>query len=369
MEPSGLVNRLIMDPKDYRKEFVFNGELIGPQRLPDLDAAWKRPIIEFLKNWYDESEYVELTSSGSTGTPKMIRLAKSTMLESARFTNRFFNLKAKDPALLCLPANFIAGKMMLVRAIAGDLSLFAIPPASTILFELPLAFTALTPHQLEKTLTVNPAFFSRTKYAIIGGGSISHKMEHKLKDLSCRMFSSYGMTETSSHIALRPLNGPEATNRYQLIDDSIRIETGKKGNLIIKAPYLGINPIVTRDVVTLLDQRSFLWSGRLDNMINSGGIKIFPEILESKLEGDIPNRLFFFGESDDIYQQRVALLIESPTPPNLESILPVLREKLNRFELPVRIYYSPQFTETSNGKVHRKKSLKNITMIYEKSGK
>ena len=351
----------------YLKPLRLNDQWVSSGSLPAADQSWAKEISDFLRDWYDESEYIHVNTSGTTGFANRIRLRKSTMVQSALFTIKHLGLQEGDRALLCLPARYIAGKMMIVRAIVGNLSLWAIKPESAIRFEEPLAFCAITPHQAIRTLAENPRFFDLTRTIILGGGNIGESLKSLLMDQPSRIFSSYGMTETSSHIALRQINGPEASDWYTPIDPSIRLSTDPDDCLIICAPYLGEDPVHTRDIVRLKDGNHFQWLGRKDNMINSGAIKIFPEVLESKLEGFFPFRFLFFGEADPAFQQRVSMLVETGSNIDLESLLLTLRQELDKFEQPVRIYRRTKLPENANGKVLRKEAILEMELIYENS--
>lgn len=235
---------------------------------------YERATGDFLLNWMDEHDYIEVKTSGSTGDPRIIKLDKQAMVRSAIATGDFFGLEPGDRALDCLPTNFVAGKMMLVRAIILGLEIDIVTPTSHPLDLTKGAydFCAMVPFQLGNSL-VN---INQIKKLIVGGSPVPKEIFPKLKDLKTKVFETYGMTETITHIAARPLNHLEngIVPPYTIFPD-VAIETDDRNCLVVTANYLNIDHIVTNDVVELINENQFELIGRHDNMINSGGIKLF----------------------------------------------------------------------------------------------
>lgn len=328
---------------------------IKNKRLGKL-SEWEVSLFNFLEEWLDEKAFIIAHTSGSTGSPKPIQLLKENMLASARMTNQFFQIDENSQLLLCLSANYIAGKMMIVRAFAAGATLSVIEPSSTPDIDANYDFAAMVPMQVESLLEANQKDqLNRIKNLIIGGSAISAPLEKKLQDLTTSCYSTYGMTETVSHVALSAINGPNKSNQYSALN-GIRFSTDERDCLIIHAPHLLNIPIVTNDIVMLLDESSFKWLGRWDNVINSGGVKIFPESVEQKLAEAIAERYFIASMPDARLGEKVVLAIESlPYPAEKERALMLrLESLLTRYERPKQILYIDTFEETASGKIIRR---------------
>ncbi len=315
-------------------------------------------VSSFLKAWFDNSEELKVQTSGSTGDPKIIFLKKSAMLQSAFATGEFFSLKAGTTALLCMSVGYIAGKMMLVRALylGWDMDVVKVQSNPLKLTEKKYDFAAMIP------LQVHHCFENlyRIGQLIIGGGVVPETLLKKIKTLPIKVFSTYGMTETITHIAAKRLNGLE--DRYYKTLPNIKLSLDRRDCLQIHAPLLSERVIVTNDVVHLLDDHTFEWLGRYDSVINSGGIKLIPEQLELKLSGLISERFFIASEPDDLLGNKVVLVIESKKKLVEEVASDVLIEiktskRLSKFEIPKKVYVIPQFIETPTGKINRKSTL------------
>ena len=269
---------------------IINGELVTPDTL----AAWRvgksgilSDLADFLAEWYASEPTMQLHTSGSTGTPTTLQADKKAMLASAELSCRVFGLKAGQQALLCLPLQYVAGKMMVVRALAAGLHLLVREPSSTPMERVftPVDFAAMVPMQAARTLASpeGAKALERIGTLLLGGGFIDHGLEQSLQGLSCRIYASYGMTETLSHIALRRVNGPEASDAYTPLP-GVRLSRDEEGALQLTVPHLGISHLQTNDMAELLPDGRFIILGRRDAVINSGGIKIQAEELENKLQ-------------------------------------------------------------------------------------
>jgi O-succinylbenzoic acid--CoA ligase len=291
---------------------------------------------------------MDLQTSGSTGKPKFISVKKKWMKNSAQLTGKTFGLKEGDSVLLCIPMKYVAGKMMVVRALELGLDLKVVEPSSSPLKNIndSIDFAAMVPLQLENSLNE----LDKVKILIVGGGQVSPQLVEKLQNISTQIYETYGMTETLTHVAIKPLNGPGKSELFQALD-GVHFEIDDKGCLVIHAPMLNPESIVTNDIVELVDKSSFRWLGRFDNVINSGGIKIIPEVVEAKLATVILNRRFFIaGVADESLGEKVILVVEG------ESVNITL-ESLEKYEKPKDIYFIPKFVETKSGKIHRQTTL------------
>lgn len=320
-----------------------------------MNLAWQSEIVALIEEWYSESDTIRVFSSGSTGKPKEFFFTKRQVVESAHLTAQTFQLKENTTALLCLPAKYIAGKMMILRALINGWNLLCVEPSTNPMSMVneQIDFTAMTPMQVQITLEMDINKFQFIDKLIIGGAAISEQLDQKLQEVSSSIFETYGMTETLTHIATRPINGNNRSKTFSALKN-ISIAQKENGCLCIEAKHLGVN-IQTHDVVEILNAGEFNLLGRIDNVINSGGIKIIPEQVEEKIRSLVPAPFYLIGEDDELLGQRVILKIEIETLDDKR--IQILKENisacLERFERPKKIILVPTFERTNSGKIIR----------------
>jgi o-succinylbenzoate---CoA ligase len=317
-------------------------------------------ISQFIELWKSGQQFFTLQTSGSTGKPKKITVSRQSMIRSAELTGQALNLKKGNTALICMPLEFVAGKMMLVRTLVLDLKLVAVKPSSNPLKqidkEIQIDFAAMTPMQVMESLKNKESLakLRNIKKLIIGGAPVSLQLERKLLQLPCEFYETYGMTETLTHIALRRINGKNHSEFFQVLPE-IKIRTDERGCLVIHAPHLDQPEVITNDLVEIINENQFRWLGRADQVINSGGVKIFPEQLEKKLESIIRQRFIIISLPDEKLGQKVVLVIESSIPTGFEAPLGLITEKVEPYEKPREIIFLKKFPETAGGKIKRYK--------------
>jgi O-succinylbenzoic acid--CoA ligase len=313
-------------------------------------APFEKEIGVFLLDWLDNAPTLQLNTSGTTGVPKIITISKQAMVLSAIATANFFNLQPGDKALHCLPTRYVAGKMMLVRAFIIGLELDLLPPTSA-LEELhkdkKYDFVALVPLQAEQNIDKLEQF----KKIIIGGQPISNLLSVQLQNLNAEIFETYGMTETITHIAAKRVGA-----EYFTVLPNITIATDDRNCLNINIPAISETIIKTNDIVEMVSPQSFKWIGRFDHVINSGGIKLFPEQLEAKLSKQIAIPFFITGIPDEKLGQKVILVIEGKS----FKLSEVYYTDLEKYEHPKEVFFIPQFTRTQTAKIDIKNTLKSI---------
>lgn len=340
---------LIIHP-DFRlngKSFTDVALLSEALYLKENGQLFEKEIANFLIDWLNSESFILVQTSGSTGKPKQIVLQKSAMIASAKATGLFFNLTPKSAALLCLSANYIAGKMMLVRAITLGLNLDTIDPTSTPLSSKKYNFIAMVPMQVEKSL----AKLHLVDKLLIGGTKVSYTLSESILKSNCNAFESYGMTETISHIAIKKI-GEQAFN----VLPNVTISADERSCLVIEASQLLKEKVITNDIVAMVNATQFIFKGRIDNVINSGGIKIFPEEVEYKLAKFISAPFFITSKPDEILGEKVILVIEA-TPFSIENIV---FSELSKYQIPKEILFLESFERTETQKINRKKSLEKL---------
>ncbi len=332
--------------------------------MVDLVEFSKNISIEtssFLEKWFNSNDTVEIKTSGSTGKPKSIFLKKEFMINSAKATGLYFNLGGKSKVLLCMSANFIAGKMMIVRALTLGWHLDIIEPSSNPLkdIEKQYDFSAMVPLQLNNSFQK----INQIKKLIVGGGEVSKELITKTQNIETEVYCTFGMTETITHIAIKKLNkfkNPELlSNSYYSILPNVSISKDDRGCLVIEAPNISEEIIVTNDLVEIISKNEFNWLGRFDNIINSGGIKLIPEQIEINLSKIVKSRFFVKGIPDEILGEKLILIIEGSTDKYLsKEILEKIKQSylFTKYEIPKKIFWIQKFVETETNKINRHKT-------------
>ena len=304
--------------------------------------AYEKVVGDFLLDWFDEKPYLLLNTSGTTGKPKLIRIDKQAMVNSALATGDFFDLKPGNKALHCLSTQFIAGKMMFVRAFILGLELdFVAPSAEPLLRNVKkYDFVAMVPLQVQNSLYA----LHNIKKIIVGGAKMDTILETELLKSTAKVYETYGMTETVTHIAARHVG-----EKFFSLLPNIKIAQDERSCLVIDAPLISKELIVTNDLVEINEVGQFVFLGRVDNIINSGGIKLVPEQIEQKLALKIKERFFVTSIKDEELGEKLVLIIEGDNQPLPDNFFDVL----DKYEKPKAVFYIPQFIETDNGKVKR----------------
>ena len=308
-------------------------------------------LEDFLSEWNNDSDRVLVHTSGSTGKPKPMMVEKKRMLNSARITCDFLGLKPGDSALLCMSLDYIAGKMVVVRSIERHLHLISVSPSGHPLKDVnkEITFAAMVPMQVYNTLQVSEERerLSRIRHLIIGGGAIDAVLEQELQSLpgDIAIWSTYGMTETLSHIALRRINGDEPSEWYQPFD-SVHISQTEEGCLVIDAPQVCAETLVTNDIVEIepyiynkVEKLRFRIKGRKDNVICSGGIKIQIEEVETLLKPHLEKTFMLAKKKDGKFGEIAVLLSED--------------EDIKRVEATVRRLLSDESEKSSDHKKYK----------------
>ena len=396
-----------MKTNKFHKNFKLQGNSfnsVGELLLFSKSIAIE--VYQFLEDWFDDKLYIEVRTSGSTGAPKLIQLQKKFMINSAKATGVFFELSENTTALLCMSPNYIAGKMMLVRALTLGWNLDVVEVTSKPLknSDKNYDFSEMVPLQIANSLSE----IEKIKKLIIGGGVVSNQLLNQIQQIKTEVFATYGMTETITHIAVRKLNNfqkaiesetkqsqfsippndkipsqAEKNVRFRLAEldaashykvfTNIKISTDERGCLVIEAPKISDELIITNDLVELFSEIEFKWLGRYDSIINSGGIKIIPEQLEEKLTNLISEPFFLAGLPDAALGEKLILVIEKVIPEMSRSAListtlnnhnNILFQKLkelktlSKYEIPKEIYCIKNFVKTPTGKINRIATLK-----------
>lgn len=311
-------------------------------------------VEEFLEEWNNDSPFVHVQTSGSTGAPKPMLVEKQRMLNSARITCDFLGLQPGDSALLCMSLDYIAGKMMVVRALERRLNLITVTPSGHPLSGLTadIDFAAMVPMQVYNATKVleERERLMQIRHLIIGGGAIDDSLAAALHTFPNHVWSTYGMTETLSHIALRRLNGPDASDWYTPFP-SVKVSLSADDCLIIDAPQVCSERLVTNDIAELSAGR-FRILGRKDNVICSGGIKIQIETIERQLRPRLLSPFLITKRPDAKFGEVVVLLTEGTA----DEARQVCAQVLSKYHQPKAYLHVDKIPLTETGKPARKQA-------------
>lgn len=349
-------DRLVIDgiERDAAGTLRYLDELARNSEDPSWAERLHGTAEELMRN-----EGLVATTSGTTGPSKRMLIPPTDLLASARLTAETFDLRPGDRVLHCLPAEYVAGKVMLARAFALGLDVRFIDPRGGILTRIAphecFRFAAMVPVQLHRALEENRARVEQQfETILLGGGPVSDALEELLHGLRTRIVLGYGSTEMVTHVALRDLNGERATHHFTALGDC-HFARDPRGCLVAFTPHLSVGQHLTNDLVELIDDTRFRWLGRYDNVILSGGKKIYPEQLEARTAGLLPYPHFFSPTPDEALGQAVMLTIESDRPKEelVSEVMGLLMPHLHPHEWPRRVIVLPRIARTASGKLIR----------------
>ena len=357
------------------------------EKLPIPTSPYEEKVVRFCQAWMAGQDTFRIHTSGSTGTPKQLLLTRSQMIASAELTGKTFQLSPQSHALVCLNIDYIAGMMMLVRAMVLDLRITVIEPKVNPLAEIhsdtPIDFASFVPLQLQSMLLDSSCVeqLNRMKALLVGGAAVGDVLAAQIKaKLQVPVYSTYGMTETVSHIAIRLLNEAVDETIFRVLD-GVSIGVDQRQCLTINSAVTNFETIQTNDIVTILSPNSFLLLGRIDNIINSGGVKVQLEKVEKvfmEMVGQanvIFPRAFAYGVTDEQLGQRLVMVLEKPLGiaekgfieiskdrPELVSLREKMKKVLSKYEIPKQFYAVSSFSETPTGKIDKIATIKRLNL-------
>jgi O-succinylbenzoic acid--CoA ligase len=338
--------------------------------------------LTFCGQWLSGGTEFAIKTSGSTGTPKPISIHRSRIEKSVRMTADALKLKAGDHAFVCLSTEYIGGLMMLARGLVLNLKLHVVEPQRDPFQSIALNATAqfdffsFVPLQLQTLFSANLDYIplvNKARAILVGGAPISHPLITQTHKISAPVYHTFGMTETVSHIALRRLNGPAASEAFTALN-GVHLGQDQRGCLTIKSDVAARDEITTNDLVELKSEREFIWLGRNDNVINTGGVKVQAEVVERGISKALqalfglthPYENFFVGPIPDaIYGERIAAIFERVhlSAGEQTRLKAALSKTVQKHEVPRQILSVPNFERARNGKINRKATLKKATQI------
>ena len=349
------------------REFSYDSLRATPDPAASLNGYEAR-VLELLRQWLLGAQEFGQRTSGSTGEPQLIVLKRRQLAASAARTGDYFDLGPGDRALVCLNCEFIGGKMMLVRGLERSLHLTVVEPHADPFAEVAggaeFDFAAFVPLQMRAMLAAGRAArLNKMRAILVGGAGVEPSLLAEIQQLSVPVYLTYGMTETASHMALRRLNGPEASPHYRVLP-GLHLGQDARGCLTVRGDVTDDQLIVTNDRIELVDKHTFDWLGRVDFIINSGGVKVQAEKVEQVLDVALAElgqarRVLVAGRPDERLGQAVTAYVEgAPLSATVEhQLAELLAERLGKYEVPKAIRYVPVFSSTASGKLDRAATL------------
>ncbi|RSK44205.1 AMP-binding protein [Hymenobacter perfusus] len=363
-----LPDSLLLNGREFRYADIQQYPARAPQDLNGYEAR----VLDFVRQWLNGAQEFGLRTSGSTGQPQLIQLKRRQLEASARRTGDYFDLGPGDRMLVCLNCEFVGGLMMLVRGLERRMHLTIVEPQADplalVLEAVDFDFTSFVPLQVRAVLAAgHVSRLNRMKGILVGGAAVERSLEKEIQQLRVPVYVTYGMTETASHIALRRLNGPTVQHTYQVLP-GITVAQDARGCLTVRADVTENQLITTNDRITLAeDGRSFEWLGRVDFVINTGGVKVQAEKVEQVLEValtelNLSRRAFVAGRPDKRLGEQVTAFLEGPklTITQQEHLQTLLSQRLDKYEVPRALVFVPEFRTTASGKLDRPATLRRV---------
>lgn len=336
-------------------------------------TPFEEHVFEFVRHWISGQEHFHLTTSGSTGEPKPIAISRSQMVASAHKTFQKLQLQDVTTGLVCIDPRYIGGKMMLARCLTFGWNIVAVDPSANPLIKIPVdkcvQFTALVPYQITAILeSKHPHLLNNFEKVLIGGAPLNRSTAEQLERFQCQFYETYGMTETVSHIALRLINGKMKQQYFETLP-GVQVGVDDRGCMVIAADHLP-GPVITNDLVEIQSPEKFVWLGRWDSVINTGGVKVMPEKIEKELQSifqrhNLSNRMFIAAMPDERLGSKVVLVVEGEqmSLELLNQSLTDLKAAVPAFEFPKEVYSISEFAMTETQKIDRIKTLTGVTLV------
>lgn len=343
-------------------------DILSEKEYPQ--SSFEQDVLNFCQEWLTNQDIFYFKTSGSTGKPNEIAVKRSQILASINMTAQALQLTKDFNALLCIPVANTGGKMMIARALQLQMKLECVEPTGNPLITTTKTpdFMAVVPLQLEQIINDNITknLVDKIKKIIVGGARVDNELQQEVQAVKSQVYATYGMTETVSHIGLQLLNTVDRQDHFYILP-GIKIEKDERDCLRIKGPVTDNVWIQTNDRVRLLNNHEFKWLGRTDLVINSGGYKIQPEVIERKLKTifnnrGITNRFFVYGIPHKKLGEECSLFIEGQPPDSIiiTAIQEEIKKKFPAYKRPRSIRFIENFTSTVSGKLDRKKTVANL---------
>lgn len=331
-------------------KFDFSKQHSWQSLLKQIEESANNELVSFVRNIVENPEEIKVQSSGSTGKPKVFTFTYQQYRASANISIRYFGLKEGMSCLLPMSLKHIGAQLMLVRAFETKMKIDIVTASSDLsdFLQSGYDFVPMVPTQFLMSYESNSSCFQKVKTVLLGGSSITQDVQEIAKRLPTQVFSSYGMTETLTHVGVKELSSKE--NNYQILP-GFKLSLNESNCLEIEAPHFSEKQI-TNDVARL-NGNSFEILGRLDNVIITGGLKVQAEEVEKKLADELNQTFYVSSSADSKWGQVLTLVLSKSLNEVQNNFLQHYNEK-SASHLKIRKVVVDE-VEVYNGKIKRKR--------------
>ena len=311
----------------------------------------------------EEQVAVVIPTSGTGGVPKLVEFDRHAVDAAVAASALALGATPHDRWLCCLPLAHVGGLLVLLRGV-----LLGAPVTVHARFDVgafdavrDAAMTSLVPTMLVRLLDAE-VDLSRYRAILVGGAYLPPEIRRRAEDAGARVIETYGLTESCGGVVYdgRPLPGIEIR-----IDDD--------GGIDLRGPTLMLgyrfDPEGTRSAFTEdgwlrpgdagevdADGRLHV-IGRVDDLINSGGEKVWPDEVERSLRSHEKVAEVGVGSRPDReWGQRVVAWVvprDAADPPSLEELRDHVARILPRHKAPRELVLVEHLPRTSAGKLRR----------------
>ncbi|HET6777198.1 MAG TPA: fatty acid--CoA ligase family protein [Actinomycetota bacterium] len=350
-------------PVDHRLPTSMSRDLMDravPTIVVDADG-WHRPGAG---RPVGDGVALVVHTSGTGGIPKLVQFDRPAIDAAVASSTLALEASPQDRWLCCLPLAHVGGLLVLLRSILLGAPVIVHPgfDPEAVAAEADSAFVSIVPTMLVRLLEAD-ADLSHFRAILVGGAAVPAWLVDRARAEGANVIETYGLTESFGGVVYdgRPLLGTEA-----------RIDGG--GGIQLRGPtlmrgYLDDGEATARaftdggwlragDAGWIDDQGRLRVAGRLDDLINTGGEKVWPAEVEAILQ-DHPGvaEVAIVGRPDPEWGQCVVAYVvpADPTaPPSLEALRDHVALSLPRHSAPRQLVLVPEgLPRTASGKVRR----------------
>ena len=315
---------------------------------------------------------VSLTS-GTTSNPKPVELSFQAMSSSANSLYRAADLDDSARWLCCLPPYYIAGLAVIARSWIKEVPVsfhntFDLEKVSNEINSNSVDAISLIPNQLKQLLDAN-VDLSKLQTILVGGSSVDFNLQNTVLNLGLNVHFTYGLTETFGGICLdhKLFDNTEA----EIVNGQIYLRSGSMMSGYRHDQRLTFHKLThdgwfaTGDLGTY-ENNILNVTGRIDDLINSGGIKIEPLLIEKAMQSIGYNQAIVVATPHNKLGQCLTVVFNNKSDiSGIKKIRDELRPLLPSTHLPIRIAISNKFDGNTSAKINRKEVASDCEIISE----
>jgi O-succinylbenzoic acid--CoA ligase len=300
-------------------------------------------------------------TSGTGGAPKLVELERSAIDAAVSSSSLALSATAADQWLCCLPVAHVGGLLVVLRAV-----LLGAPVVVHDRFDaravagVDARFTSLVPTMLRRLLDAR-VDLRRFRAILVGGAALSDELRERAFDAHATVVETYGLTETCGGVVYdgRPLPGTEVRTADEGIE--LRGRTLMRGYRLdperTAASFTADGWLRPGDAGEVDADGVLHVLGRVDDLIESGSEKVWPQEVETALAthprvADVA----VAGAPDPEWGERVVAFVvpaDPARPPTLEELRDHVSATIARFKAPRGLVLVESLPRTSSGKLCR----------------